>query len=542
MKPSRSSFASLMLLAFAVFAKGEDVLVTVEQGGLRGTTATSVYNTSYTAFLGIPYAVPPLGKLRFQAPQPAGNWDGVRTATQYGSDCVQQDGSGSEDCLYLNVYVPGVPEEGAQLPVMFWVYGGSYVRGSGSDREYGPDFFISYGVILVTVNYRLGQLGFLSTGDAVAPGNAGLKDQQLALTWVQRNIASFGGDPQQVTIFGQSAGGVSISLHFVSPMSSGLFSRAIMQSGNFIGRHPRSTAAARTHSLRLGAALGCETDDSQQLLDFLQSVNATDLLVDDSLIQTDEEKKQIISVLWAPNIEPDMEGAFLSDSPIQMLIDGRFSKVPVMTGTTSAELGFRILEDSELIASLNEDFAAVVGPSLHLPTAEQQTEAAYKLKDFYFGNNTLSVDNPDPLVYFNDDIGSFDSNDALIRKVVEVSNLTLYFYVFDYRGDIVATNPWGVSHAGELPILFLREDTEYNLDPDSEEEKVRRNMLRLWTNFAKYGNPTPEADPVVWEPYDLSSRSYLLMQTNFSLAHDRLGERMDFWRENVPLLPFPDTV
>ncbi|XP_049778169.1 cholinesterase-like [Schistocerca cancellata] len=542
MEPSRLSCISLMFLTLAVLVKAQEVLVTVEQGSLRGTTATSVYNTSYTAFLGIPYATPPLGRLRFQAPQPAGNWEGVRNATQYGSDCIQPDGSGSEDCLYLNVYVPGVPEEGAQLPVMFWVYGGGFRGGSGSDEEYGPDFLVSYGVILVTINYRLGQLGFLSTGDAVAPGNAGLKDQRLALTWVQRNIASFGGDPQQITIFGHSAGGMSISLHFVSPMSAGLFSRAIIQSGNFITVRPRTIEEARTHTLRLGAALGYTTNDSQQLLDFLQSVNSTDLLVDDSLIQTDEEKKHIISVLWAPNIEPDMEGAFLSDSPIQMLIDGRFSKVPVMTGTTSAESGSGVLENSELIANLNEDFAGVVGPSLHLPTVEQQTEAAYELKGFYFGNNNISADNPDPLVYFNEDISFCDPNDAFIRKVVEVSNLTVYYYVVDYRGDIMLTNPYGVSHGGELALLFMRKDKDYNLDPESEEDKVRRNTLRVWTNFAKYGNPTPEADPVVWEPYDLSSRSYLLMQANFSLAHDRLGERMDFWRENVPLLPFPDTL
>ncbi|XP_049861739.1 cholinesterase-like [Schistocerca gregaria] len=201
--------------------KGEDVLVTVQQGTLRGTTATSVYNTSYTAFLGIPYAVPPTGKLRFLAPQPAGNWEGVRNATQYGSDCVQQDGSGSEDCLYLNVYVPGVPQKGGKLPVMFYIYGGAFRTGSGSDQEYGPDFLVSYSVILVTVNYRLGQLCFLSTGDAVAPGNAGLKDQRLALTWVQRNIARFGGDPQRVTVFGHSAGALSSCYHFISPQSSG---------------------------------------------------------------------------------------------------------------------------------------------------------------------------------------------------------------------------------------------------------------------------------------------------------------------------------
>ncbi|XP_049779487.1 venom carboxylesterase-6-like [Schistocerca cancellata] len=187
-----------------------------------GTTATSVYNTSYTAFLGIPYAEPPTGELRFQAPGPAAAWEGVLNATQCGSDCVQSTGTGCEDCLYLNVYVPGTPAEAAALPALFWIHGGGCGSGSGSDQQYGPDFIVSYGVILVTINYRHGPLGFLNTGDEVVPGNAGLKDQQLALTWVQRNVASFGGDPDLVTPFGQSAGGMAVSFHLVSPLSAGM--------------------------------------------------------------------------------------------------------------------------------------------------------------------------------------------------------------------------------------------------------------------------------------------------------------------------------
>ncbi|XP_049861708.1 acetylcholinesterase-like, partial [Schistocerca gregaria] len=280
--------------------------------------ATSVYNTPYTAFLGIPYAEPPTGELRFQAPRPAAAWEGVLNATQYGSDCVQSTGTGYEDCLYLNVYVPGTPAEAAALPVLFWIHGGEFGSGSGSDQQYGPHFIVSYGVILVTTNYRLGPLGFLSTGDEVVPGNAGLKDQQLALTWVQRNIANFGGDPDLVTPFGQSAGGMAVSFHLVSPLSA------------------------------------------------------------------------------------------------------------------------------------------------------------------------------------------------------------------------------GVKHSGELPFLFLREDTEYNFDPVSEEEQVRRRVLRYWTNFAKYGNPTPAPDPMIWEPYDNSTRRYMLMQANFTLAYDKDAQRMGFWNENIVLLPYTD--
>ncbi|XP_049958875.1 acetylcholinesterase-like isoform X4 [Schistocerca serialis cubense] len=530
---------SLLLLGLTINLKAEDVLVTVQQGSLQGSTATSVYNTSYTAFLGVPYAEPPVGELRFQDPQPAGSWEGVRNATSYGSDCVQSSGDGSEDCLYLNVFVPGVPEEGAGLPVLFWVHGGGFVVGSGSDQEHGPDFLVSYGVILVTINYRLGPLGFLSTGDEVVPGNAGVKDQHLALTWVKQNIASFGGDPDLVTLQGQSAGGMAVSLHLVSPLSSGLFSRLIIQSGNFIGSSA-PLEAARRNAFRLGAALGFETDDSQQLVDFLRSVNATDLLVDSSLILTDEEKLLYSYALWSPHIEAEHDGAFISEPPIQPLIDGRFLRVPIMTGVTSAEIGFGILNQPDRINTLNNQFVESVGPCLHLSTVEEQQAAAAKVREFYFGNDTISADNPDALVYFNIDKGSFEAADALVRKVTEITDLPVFYYEFDYRGEHVNATEWGVTHSGELPFLFLRKDTEYNLDPNSEEDKVRRNILRYWTNFAKYGTPTPEADPIVWEPYNNSNRSYMLMQANFSLAHDKNAERMDFWNTNVPLQPYAD--
>ncbi|XP_049778162.1 LOW QUALITY PROTEIN: juvenile hormone esterase-like [Schistocerca cancellata] len=535
----RNLLGIILLLRFAAKGKAEDILVTVDEGTLLGTTKTSLYNTTYTAFLGIPYAEPPLGALRFAAPQPAAGWEGVRNATEYGSDCVQEDGSGSEDCLYLNVYVPGVPEEGAQLPVMFWVHGGGYVRGGGSSREYGPDFLVSYGVILVTINYRLGAFGFLSTGDEVVPGNAGNKDQQLALTWVQRNIGSFGGDPQLVTLFGESAGAMCASFHLVSPLSAGLFSRVIIRSGNFIG-HPNPLEYARWNAFRLGSILGLETNNSQELVEFLRSRDTADLVVDNSVILTDELKVLYIYEVWSPAVEPDLDGAFLTESSIQTLIDGRFHRVPIMTGVTSGELGYKMVNDTEKVEILNNEFVKSVAPCLHLATAQQQQEAALKMRDFYFGNGTVSVDNPDPVVDFNNDMMFFEPADALVRKVSELSDTPVFYYEFDYRGKIVQSTNWGVNHAGDIFVLFVRDDTVCNLDPESEEDQVRRNMVRYWTNFAKYGNPTPEADPVIWEPYNNVTRSYMLMQSNFSLAHNKDAERMDFWHENVPLQPYAD--
>ncbi|XP_049766326.1 juvenile hormone esterase-like [Schistocerca cancellata] len=207
----------------ATSQEGDDVFVTVETGALRGVVSTSHNGTLYSKFVGIPFATPPLGDLRFlqgvdHAPTPAASWTGTRDALSYGSRCPQK-GRGSEDCLYVNVYAPLV-NDSSPLAVMVNIHGGGYTTGSSRFRR--PDFFMDKGVLLVTFNYRLGSIGFLSLQNDDIPGNAGLKDQVFTLQWVQHNIAAFGGDPDKVTIFGESTGGSSTSHLFLSPAAKGL--------------------------------------------------------------------------------------------------------------------------------------------------------------------------------------------------------------------------------------------------------------------------------------------------------------------------------
>ncbi|PSN44746.1 hypothetical protein C0J52_10743, partial [Blattella germanica] len=260
------------MVSCRMMSHSDTVTVNITQGALRGKQKVTKSGFKFFSFRGIPYAKPPVGTLRFKAPQPPESWSGVRDAFKEGHICPQKDMvlqeyRGNEDCLFLNVYTPkDLNVGGGDLkPVMVWFHGGGFEKGSGNSDIYGPDFLVPQDVVVITLNYRLGPFGFLCLDNEEVPGNAGLKDQVMALRWVQQNIKEFGGDPNNVTIFGESAGGASAHYHMLSPLSKGLFHRVISQSGTALCPWALSTTA-RERSLRLGKALGCETNDDDELL------------------------------------------------------------------------------------------------------------------------------------------------------------------------------------------------------------------------------------------------------------------------------------
>ncbi|HEY2140386.1 MAG TPA: carboxylesterase family protein [Chthoniobacterales bacterium] len=241
------ALAAVSLLGMHSFAHADPLAVKTEQGKVHGKT---INDGKVKAFLGLPYAAPPTGDLRWKAPQPAVKWKGDRDATKYGAHCAQgrvfddmvfQDGAPSEDCLFLNVYAPADATDKSKLPIMFWIHGGGFSGGASSEPRHNGDFMPLKGVVLVTINYRLGVFGFLATADLAkeavgASGNYGLMDMISALQWVKTNIAGFGGDPGNVTIFGESAGSFAVSTLMASPMAKGLFHKAIGESGGAVGR------------------------------------------------------------------------------------------------------------------------------------------------------------------------------------------------------------------------------------------------------------------------------------------------------------------
>ncbi|XP_049938848.1 esterase B1-like [Schistocerca serialis cubense] len=507
--------------------QGEDVFVTVETGALRGVVATSLNGTLYNRFVGIPFATPPLGDLRFRAPQPAANWSGTRDALTYGSECPQE-GVGSEDCLYVNVYVPLV-NDSSPLAVMVNIYGGAYTVGSSTNRA--PDYFMDKRVLLVTFNYRVGSIGFLSLQNDDIPGNAGLKDQVFALQWVQRNIAAFGGDPDKVTIFGESAGGSSTSHLFFSPAARGLFRGVIMESGVANGNWSVEQSP-REKAYRLAAALGFQPQGANDsaVAAFLRAADHADLTRDNSQALSDFEKRGRKGIAFSPVIEPQSDTAVVTESPGDILRDGRYNQVAVMTGVTSAD-GSVIVESP----------AKVHRPSLYAAP----NWFLYQRKVFFNENKKFSVSDVDTETnqdantavrrsaccrQMYSDMGFIQPAEELARIVANTSDLPVYLYYFDYDG--YGATEYGMSHAAETQYLFLSFGPD--MDPNSNDVKVIELLTTLWTNFAKFGEPTTGGSPVTWEKFTAETANYLDMKLEFVTRQDLLKERMDFWKQILP--------
>ncbi|KAJ0183510.1 hypothetical protein K1T71_001486 [Dendrolimus kikuchii] len=344
------------------------VLVQVNEGILEGETVINDYGGTYCSFKGIPYAAPPVGELRFKAPQPPKPWKGIKIAKQFGPVCYQcytptAAPFGSEDCLYLNVYTPET-KPSKPLPVMFWIHGGGFVAGSGNDDLYGPEFLVRLGVILVTFNYRLGALGFLSLDTEDIPGNAGMKDQVAALRWVSKNISNFGGDPNNITIFGQSAGGICVSYFLISPMTKGFFRRAIVMSGAapcFWGE----AFEPRERALTLAKQLGCYSQDDKELSEFFQSQPLENLVNLQLHVVHNHKPYDILFSIVDEKQFGNKERFFYGD-PIEALKHNTHEEVDVIHGYTKDE-GYLILKipncDVEILRDLANNYLEFLAPT-----------------------------------------------------------------------------------------------------------------------------------------------------------------------------------
>jgi len=508
-----------------------ETLIATEQGFVRGVETQSV-----DKFLGIPYAAPPVGDLRWKPPQPHMSWSGILNATKFGSHCAQTArvvgaSSITEDCLFLNVYVPNDPSNvQAQISspaaqgstdlrgraVMVWIHGGDFTAGESDDFDAGRLASIG-GVIVVTINYRLGVFGFLAhpalTAESPdhASGNYGILDQQSALKWVQQNIRAFGGDPGNVTLFGQSAGGLSALANMASPRAAGLFHKSIAQSGAYELVLP-SLATGESQGIAFAGNVGC----NNQTLRCLRSLTVQQILANPIFVN------------------PVVDGFVLPLSLQIAAATGQFNRVPVINGSNHDEARFMI--------AMNELAGQVVTAAQYPPAVVAEfgplagplVLAQYPLGAYVDADEALAAIETDSLF-------------ACPARLVDQA-LSFYVPVFAYQfNDENAPEiflppvsyPYGAAHESELQYFFPAEDLTHLPGPPPPLGAGQRNlsemMIRYWTQFAKKGDPNGPQTPA-WGEYGPSLDEFqsltplsIAPESDFAASH-----RCDFWATLFP--------
>uniref|UniRef100_A0A182KD03 carboxylesterase n=1 Tax=Anopheles christyi TaxID=43041 RepID=A0A182KD03_9DIPT len=486
--------------------------VCLEDGCLLGASMTDTKNFKFDAFVGIPYAKPPVGKLRFKKPIPVEPWTEDYNATESKPACLQksfllpgQPIVGDENCLYLNVYRPKSNTSASVLPVMVFIHGGGYFYGSADPQLYGPERILATKqVILVTLQYRLGVLGFLSTGDAHATGNYGMLDQVLALRWVRRHIGTFGGDPQSVTLFGESAGGASVQLHMMSPLSEGLFQRAIIMSGSALAVWSLPIedplALARKQAKLVGVS---EADEltTAELVDVLQYLDAKILTASMPHLRTWFEHP---IVMYRPTVQDasvPSEERFLPDDPRVLWQGGHYADIPIMIGTVPNEgavVSLAILHNETILQQFNAKVKELLTPVLALNATSSVLE---QLKGRYFpeapNDRWISEHSADQFTKMMSD--AFIKYPT-IRTLLEYTrsnrtscqDTTLYSFEFVGRHSfasfyIQSNASHGVCHQDELPYLFRMIDLFPDIPPDSPETEMSDVWTEFLVNFASNG-------------------------------------------------------
>lgn len=489
------------------------------------------------AFLGVPFAEPPVGNLRFAPTVSVKLWTGERNAKKFGNICPQylestratyfpfpiDDESMSEDCLYLNIWTPNT-NPGKLLPVMVWIHGGAFIQGLSNYFD-GTAYAVVHDVVFISLNYRVGAFGFMATDDGYVRGNMGLLDQLEALKWVQRHIASFGGDPDEVTVFGESAGAISIALHLLSPLSGKLFRRAILESGSSFstGACWTITDASKYSFSHARRWSGSEMKSGKELVTFLADKSAMDIVNH-----------------FGYGFNPVIDGQFMPEPPISLYGADKFLPVDILLGFNTDE-GFSftrtllIEEKREMTPDLASDIVKVI-VFKHLfrglPNAE-------KIRQVLHREYLADVNDPQLLhqrlaEMYGDILFTMP---MLFQAIQHSKRAKTFLYQFDHRPIFSGLPSWVVAdHGHEIPYVM----GEPLLDrlPDiwtDNERKVSAMLMAYWTNFAKTGNPNGPS-LATWPVFVPESTNCLVLSDQPTVKNIDSGRhklRMTVWKEKI---------
>ncbi|XP_030373451.1 esterase B1-like [Scaptodrosophila lebanonensis] len=500
--------------------------VYLPQGTARGKINRSVYGERFFSFEGLPYAMPPIGNLRFQPPVPPLCWEGIRNCFEPGSKPLQKNWKtglveGSEDCLYLNVYVKEI-YDGPKLPVIVFIYGGSFKAGGAVRQSFSPDYFMFKDVVLVTFNYRHCCLGFLSLKDPElqVPGNMGIMDMILALRWVKNNIEFFNGDPERITACGVAAGAAAVHYLMCIPQAEGLFHRAILMAGcalNYWASLPQKDFA-----FRLAKQNGYEGfDNDESVLKFLLELRA-EALVNHWLLTPDELKDGYVFA-FGPVIEPYLTSSTLiSSAPVEMMRKSWGNSIPLILGGASFE-GLcalpLLLAYPQLVKEVREDPQHVLpNDAREGHTEEFCLQLSKHLIKQHFSKSVPKSDEVPSLVSYMDFLSYKCFWHGLHRTTlsrVHFSNCPTYLYRFDFcsrfnqqRHLLIGgqgIDVKGAAHSDELSYLFFSENS-WPLKNQSQEFVTIMRMVGMWTSFAASGRPKcAEMERVHWHPLRINT-------------------------------------
>ncbi|XP_003743019.1 acetylcholinesterase-1 [Galendromus occidentalis] len=539
--------SSTPLNSSEISSKTEGPVVELNSGKIEGIPATQ---GTVHKFFGIPFAEAPLGELRFRHPVTVKSWSPktVRANTKpfpclqgpfyINSNLTIDTANSTEDCLYLNVWTPDDcvlnGTCGAQKSVMVFIYGGTYTFGSSGWNMYdGEQLALRGDVVVVSFNYRVGPFGFLYSATEDAPGNAGLFDQLMALKWVQDNIRLFGGNPNDVTLFGQSAGAISIAYHMASPLTRGLFHKVIMQSGSSYFRMTDPTREGPKKVEKLANSMEC--------------------LQDGELIET--HAKEIVACLRKKDGKELMETTFsafglnaLTFFPIhgdeflpkpaqELITSGKLPKVPVLIGNNKDEGSYFIyylfgrslsLADLDLVTKYEIDLYVTFGLQMLLQSnvrniraqyfdgvKEEETMKALRQAAIMVGDLAMVC----PTKYFAEEAAA--------------QNLTVHYYEFDFRSSFGTWPDWvGTTHGEEIPFVFGHPLSGLEANATAEDKEMSREMIKIWTDFAKTGLTPVKLRGTPWPAYTEKSQTYLRIgQTSTGIGRGPNERMCNSWRK-----------
>jgi len=484
MRISRVLLAALILTTTAAFASNP-LEVKTDKGKVTGALTT---DNQVRIFKGIPYAAPPVGDLRWQPPQPAAKWHDTLAATAFGHRCIQTnpfpdmtflDAGPSEDCLTLNIWTPAKTEPGT-LPVMVWIHGGGYTAGSASEPRHDGQFLAHHNVVIVTLNYRLGIFGFFTHPDLAAEsphhaaGNYGLLDQAAALAWVHRNIAAFGGDPNNLTVFGESAGSFSVSSLMASPVSKGLIAKAIGESG----------AAFHSSGLPYPPLAKTEQEDA----DFAKTALNAPTIADLRKVSADDILKAVTASTTPPppRFGPVVDGYFLPQSVPEIYAAGQQAHIPVLGGWNADEIRAAVTMNpvkpttENFAAQATKDFGTRAPEFLALYNSEVTQAAGDFISDRFIAYSTW----------------------AWLEAQVKTGDAPVFRYRFDLAspGDKFHPASAGAFHSDDIEYVFGTLDSRPQATWRPEDRTLSAQIQKYWTNFARNGNPNGP-DVTTWPAY-----------------------------------------